>query len=169
MAATKLNRCWTLAAILLAAIIVIGGIVVWLRFSPSQPVEISVPPGQQQQGRIYIGGTVANPGFYPFTGRDSIEALIQAAGGTSGNASLSGLRLHIPEVGGEQNPQKIDINRAEVWLLETLPGIGDTLAQRIVDYRQQNGPFHNIGDIVKVAGIGTGKYEQVKDLITVAD
>ena len=71
--------------------------------------------------------------------------------------------------GGEQEPQKIDINRAEVWLLEALPGIGETLAQRIVDYRQQNGPFQHTNELLKVAGIGTTTYEQIKHLITVAD
>ena len=127
MAATKLNRYWTLLIILLVAAIVIGGVVAWCRYSPSQPVEISIPPDQELEGEIYGG------------------------------------------VGEEQEPQKIDINRAEVWLLKALPEIGETLAQRIVDYRQQNGPFHNIHDIVKVDGIGKATYEQIKDLITVAD
>jgi len=72
-------------------------------------------------------------------------------------------------MGEAQEPQKIDINRAEVWLLKALPGIGETLAQRIVDYRHQNGPFHNIRQLLQVAGIGTTTYEQIKHLITVAD
>ncbi|MFC1977643.1 helix-hairpin-helix domain-containing protein [Chloroflexota bacterium] len=169
MTASKLNRYWALITILLVAIIVIGGIAAWLRYSPNQPVEISIPPAQELQGRIYIGGNVTNPGSYPFTSRDSLEALIQAAGGTTSGANLSGLELYIPGVGEEQEPQKVDINRAEVWLLEALPGIGETLAQRIVDYRQQNGPFHNTNELTKVAGVGTTKYEQIKDLITVAD
>jgi len=143
------------------AIIAIGGIVAWSRYSPSQPVEISMSPGQQVQGGIYIGGAVNSPGFYPLTAGDSMEGLIQAAGGTTSSANLSQLELYIPEVGEEEQPQKIDINRAEVWLLEALPGIGETLAQRIVDYRQQNGPFNNIKELMKVAGIGTTTYEQV--------
>lgn len=169
MMAGKLNRFGTLTIILLLVIIVIGGIVVWSRYSPSQPVEISIPPAQALQGRIYIGDAVINPGFYPLTSGDSIEALIQAAGGTTSNANLSGLKLYIPRLGEGQEPQKVDINRAEVWLLKALPGIGETLAQRIVDYRQQNGPFLNIAEIMKVAGIGTTTYERIKPLITVAD
>ena len=169
MTAGRLNRYWTLTVILLVAIIVIGGIVAWLRYSPGQAVEISIPPAQEWQGMIYIGGNVTNPGFYPFTSGDSIKALVQAAGGITSSANLSGLKLYIPSVEEEQGPQKVDINRAEVWLLETLPGIGETLAQRIVDYRQQNGPFLNTRQIVKVAGIGTTTYEQIKHLITVAD
>jgi len=165
----KLNKYWALIIILLVAIIVIGGIVACSRYSPSQPIEIFIPPGQEVQGGIYIGGAVNNAGFYPLTSGDSIEALIQAAGGTKGSANLTGLKLYIPEVGDEEQPQKINLNRAEVWLLKALPGIGETLAQRIVDYRHQNGPFHNIRQLLQVAGIGTTTYEQIKHLITVAD
>ena len=102
---------------------------------------------------------------------DSLEALIQAAGGTTSSADLSELKLklYILEMGEEQEPQKIDINRAEVWLLKALPGIGETLAQRIVDYRHQNGLFLNTNELLKVAGIGTTTYEQIEHLITVAD
>jgi comEA protein len=68
-----------------------------------------------------------------------------------------------------EQPQKVDINRAEAWLLEALPGIGETLAQRIIDYRQQNGAFRSISEITEVEGIGQSLYEQIKDLITVGD
>jgi len=128
-----------------------------------------MPPGQEVQEEIYIGGNVTNPGLYPLTGGDSIEALIQAAGGTTSSTNLSRLKLYISEVGDEEQPQKINLNRAEVWLLKALPGIGETLAQRIVDYRHQNVPFHNIRQLLQVAGIGTTTYEQIKHLITVAD
>ena len=121
------------------------------------------------QGEIYIGGAITSPGFYPLKVGDSVEALIQAAGGTTNSADLSRLKLYISEVVEEEQPQKIDLNRAEVWLLEALPGIGETLAQRIVDYRQQNGPFHSTNELLKVAGIGVTTYEQIKYLITVAD
>jgi len=165
----RLNRFWTLITIFLMAIIAIGGVVAWSRYSPSQPIEISIPQGQQVQGEIYIGGAVNSPGSYPLRAGDSIEALIEAAGGTTSSANSSRLELYIPEVGEEEQPQKININRAEVWLLEALPGIGETLAQRIVDYRRQNGPFRNINELTKVAGIGTATYEAIKHLITVTD
>jgi competence protein ComEA len=65
--------------------------------------------------------------------------------------------------------QKIDINRADIWLLEALPGIGETLAQRIIDYRLENGPYRSISEITRVTGIGDNIYKQIKDLITVSD
>ncbi|MFC1939562.1 helix-hairpin-helix domain-containing protein [Chloroflexota bacterium] len=168
MTVSKLNRYWAMAVILLIAITVIGGIVARSNYSPSQPVEISMPQGQAWQGEIYLGGAVANPGSYPFTGGDSLADLIKAAGGTTGSANLSRLRPYIPRI-EEQGLQKIDINRAEVWLLKALPGIGETLAQRIVDYRQQNGSFRNTQELLKVSGIGEATYQQIKGLITVAD
>jgi competence protein ComEA len=61
----------------------------------------------------------------------------------------------------------ININTASLAELDTLPGIGPTTAQKIIDYRTQNGPFINAEDIVNVSGIGPGTYERIKDLITV--
>lgn len=162
------NRYWALS-IILAAVIVTGGIIAWQKYRPPHPIEISLPPSQEFQGDIYLGGAVSNPGFYPLKSGDSLEALVQAAGGTTNNADLTQLKLYIPSVGEKEEPQKININRAEAWLLIALPGIGESRAQAITDYRQQNGGFGNITEITKVEGIGQATYEQIKDLITVAD
>jgi len=163
------NRYWALGIILLIAVIVTGGIIAWSRYHPPHAIEISLPPSPEFQGEVYLGGAVANPGFYPLKSDDSLEDLISAAGGATDNADLTQLKLYIPGVGEEQQPQKININRAELWLLMALPGIGETLAQRIIDYRQQNGGFGNITEITRVEGIGADTYEQIKNLITVAD
>ena len=112
---------------------------------------------------------VSNPGLYPLKAGDSIEALIQAAGGTTGSADLTQLKLYLPWLGEVEKPQKVNLNRAELWLLEALPGIGKVRAQAIIDYRQQNGRFRNINELTKVDGIGITTYEQVKHLVTVAD
>ncbi len=164
----KLARFWVLATVVLVAVTIVGIILIWIRYHPGQPVEIALAPSQAFPGKIYICGAVAAPGSYPFSTGDSIEALIQVAGGVTGSANLSALKLYVPETGNTE-PQKIDINRAEAWLLQALPGIGQTLAQRIIDYRQQNGLFQNIGEITGVAGIGSGIYEKIKDLITVGE
>ena len=165
------GKCWTLITILLVAIIAIGGVVTLSRYSRSQPIEISIssPPSQGQLNQIYIGDAVNSPGFYPLKAEDTIKDIIQAAGGTSKVADLSQLKLYVPEAGEEHEPQKINLNRAEAWLLKALPGIGETRAQAIIDYRSQNGPFNNINELIKVEGIGTTTYEKIKHLITVAD
>ena len=169
MATSKFSQYWILITILLVAIIAISSMVVWSRYSQGQAIEISMPAFQELPGEIYIGGVVSNPGFYSLKAGDTVEALIQAAGGTTSSADLSQLKLYVLQTGEEEQPQKINLNRAEVWLLEALPGIGETRAQAIINYRQQNGPFHNINELTKVEGIGTATYESIKDLLTVAD
>lgn len=169
MTTSQLERFWALLTLLLVAIIVIGGILAWVRYSPGQPLEISLPLTPEPVGRVYLAGAVANPGFYPWQSGDSIQALFQAAGGTTSSANLSGVKLYIPAVGEGQETQRVDLNRAEVWLLMALPDIGKTLAQRIVDYRQKNGPFRSTNDLLKVSGIGPKTYEQIKALITIGD
>jgi len=169
MTAGRFINGWTLVVLLLVAIIAAGSIVIWSRCSRSQAIEISIVPDRELQGEIYVGGEVNNPGFYPLEAGDSVADIIRAAGGTTDNADLNRLKLHVPEVQEGEPPQKININRAEAWLLEALPGIGEVRAKAIIDYRRQNGPFHNINELVEVEGIGTATYERIKHLITVAD
>ncbi|GAI89624.1 unnamed protein product, partial [marine sediment metagenome] len=104
MATSKFGKYWTPLIILLIAAITVGGIVTWSRYRGSQPTEISIstPPSQEQLSEIYIGGAVNNPGFYPLTAGDTIEALAQAAGGTT-SADLGRLELYIPTLGEEEH------------------------------------------------------------------
>jgi competence protein ComEA len=165
----KLNRLWLLITALLIAIIATGSIIAWLRYSPGQPIEISLPPPAEMHGEIYVTGAVRSPGIYNMRAEDCIADIIQAAGGTIANADPNHIRLYVPESGAADLPQKIDINRAEDWLLEALPGIGEVRAQAIIDYRYHNGPCRHITELTKVEGIGITTYEQTKHLITVAD
>jgi len=64
---------------------------------------------------------------------------------------------------------KININKATVKELQTLPGIESVIAQRIVDYRHEYGPFKKIEDLMQVKGIGKKRFERIKDLITVEE
>ncbi len=166
---TRFNKYRGLAVTLLIAIIIAGSLVIWSRYRQNQPLEIYIPPGPELQGEIYIGGAVNNPGFYPLKSGDSLEELIRAAGGASAGASLNRTSLYIPGTGEEELPQKVNLNKAEAWLLQALPGIGEIRARAIIDYRQQNGMFHNINELTRVEGIGTATYEKIKNLITVAD
>jgi competence protein ComEA len=169
MTAGKFFNGWTMMAVLLIAIIAGSSVITWSRCSQSQNIEISLVPDRELSGEIYIGGEVNNPGFYPLKDGDGVDDIIRAAGGTTDKADPNRLELRVPEVQAGESPQRVNINRAEAWLLEALPEIGEVRAQAIIDYRQKNGPFHNISELVKVEGIGTSTYEKIKHLITVAD
>lgn len=65
------------------------------------------------------------------------------------------------------NTGKIDLNTATLQQLQLLPGIGPTMAQRILDYRQMEGKFETIEQITNVSGIGEKTFEKLKDYITV--
>jgi competence protein ComEA len=92
------------------------------------------------------------------------------------------MHVHVPDVteevlvepaGIESNPEPsaidtiVNINTAGLAELELLPGIGPATAQKIIDYRQENGPFSTIDEVQNVSGIGPVKYEQILELITV--
>ena len=65
--------------------------------------------------------------------------------------------------------EKLNINSADEAELTLLPGIGDTLAAAIVQYRQENGDFAAVEDIMNVSGIGEKRFENIRDYITIED
>lgn len=67
----------------------------------------------------------------------------------------------------EKTHQQININTASAKELVKLPGIGQALAQRIIDFREKNGPFKKIEDLMRVRGIGEKNFKKMKDFITI--
>jgi len=167
---SRADRFYLFITVFLVAAAIAGGVMLAVQHSRSQPVEIVLsqtePP--ELSGELYIGGAVANPGIYALKEGDTLQTLLSDAG-IEPDADRSHIELYIPREGEASLPQKIDINRAESWLLEALPGIGEVLAQSIVDYRSENGPFKRIEDLLKVSGIGEATFEKIKDYITVSD
>ena len=138
--------------------------------------------------RVYVSGAVKRPDVYALPAGSIVKDAMEAAGGPAEEADLDrinlaaplgdGLQVHFPRRGeAAPTPQPgfnlaapagpININTATPQQLETLPGIGPTLAQRIVDYRTANGPFKSIEDVKNVKGIGDSLFEKIKDSITV--
>ena len=142
---------------------------------------------------VHVTGAVPRPGVYALAKGSRVQDAISAAGGFLADAEKSGINLARALEDGEQldipyaegaspvigteapafaptessNSELVNINTASQTELETLPGIGPTTAQKIIQYREQNGPFVNTQDIINVPGIGPGTYERIKDLITV--
>lgn len=146
---------------------------------------------------VYVSGAVRNPGVYALGEDARLADALAAAGGATGDAQLESVNLarrvkdeehyHIPRAGetplaapstagGQALPPAssaaeetglIDLNSASEALLDTLPGIGRTLASAIVDYRERNGPFSSVEDITNVPRIGPATYEKIRDLVTV--
>jgi competence protein ComEA len=139
---------------------------------------------------VQISGAVPRPGVYALPEGARVQDVISAAGGFLAEADKEfinlasvledGERLDIPYGEGfspviptaivepvTSSSDLININTAASFELEELPGIGPTTAGKIIAYREENGPFLSIEDIINVSGIGPGIYERIKDLITV--
>jgi competence protein ComEA len=169
MPVTRAGKIWTAVTLLLVLAIIAGGIIIFLRLPHTQPIEIILETPSEFAGQIYIDGAVNAPGYYPYQPDDSIDDLLRAAGGVIEGTDLTEIRLTVPGTETTLEPQKIDINRAENWLLEAIPGIGEVLAGRIIAYREANGPFRNINELTRVEGITVTLFEKIKPLITVTE
>ncbi|MCX6004468.1 MAG: ComEA family DNA-binding protein [Chloroflexi bacterium] len=165
-----LEKYWLIIAAVLAVSLITGIVFLAFRLSQLQPVEITLrdSPEYAARGEIYIGGAVARPGIYPLKGDDTLSTIVESAG-VSDNADLSKIKIHIPLKGGSIQPQKVNLNRAEAWLLQALPGIGEGKAMAIIDYRNKNGPFRNIDDLRKIEGFGNSILEKIKDFVSLED
>jgi competence protein ComEA len=137
---------------------------------------------------VYVSGAVHQPDVYELSPGSIVKDAIAAAGGPIDSADLDSINLavelrdqqqvHVPRQGeavpmaptlgnGEAVGGPVNINTAAAAELETLSGIGPKTADAIVEYREANGPFASIEDIMKVPGIGEGTFEKIKDEITV--
>ena len=178
-------------------LIVLGGVIVFLR-RPSQP-ELSVtspPPTATPLPsptpcplRVYVSGAVTHPDVYELPTESIVKDAIEAAGGATNHADLdrinlalslaNGQHIYVPKQGEESPPVdpptrssdtasveaggKININTASQAEIETLPGIGPSKAQGIIENR----PYSSLEDIKRVPGIAEGIFKNIKDSITV--
>jgi competence protein ComEA len=164
----RLNRGWLIVTACLVLLLIILGLSFLLRSGPGREITLETPVPPQSAGQVLIDGAVAQPGIYPLNATDTIAGLLAAAGGATSPQQTENLHLNVgPDPPGPAS-QKIDINHADAWLLEALPDIGASKAQAIVDYRTQNGQFHNIQDIALVPGISASIFQKIEGLISVS-
>jgi len=167
---SQADRFYIFITVFLIIALVVGGVMLLTNRNEIQPVDLVLSQGAlpQQGGEVYIGGAVINPGIYSLRESETIQTLLSDVG-LEPDADLNRIAIYIPEEGEEQSPQRIDINRAESWLLEALSGIGETRADDIVKYRNENGEFKRVEDLLQIKGIGQGTLDKIKDYITVSD
>ena len=146
---------------------------------------------------VHVAGNVVAPGIYRLDGERRVHDAIELAGGGTADADLDavnlaqelvdGQRLYVPAIGetdvagrdvispppesatdgGGVAPGPVDINKAPVDVLDTLPGVGPSTAQAIVDERERNGPFATVDELERVPGIGPSKLDRLRDLVAV--
>lgn len=146
---------------------------------------------------VDICGEVVRPGVYQIASGTRLFEVIAQAGGLTAEADINvinqaevvydGQKIRIlsyaetsQEVqtasdpsggqGGSQGSSdgKVNINRADAAALQTIPGIGPSKAERIIDYRNTAGPFQSIEDIKNVSGIGNKTFESIREYLTVS-
>jgi competence protein ComEA len=171
------QKWWLLALGLLVAAIVAGGAVFTVRYlSRPQSVEIVVASADTDSlVEIYLGGAVDKEGIYTVGHDATLDDILQRAGPISPGETPLKLKVtvlgaddnHSSPTSEEQQTGKININSATAAELDSLSGIGPTKAQAIIDYRNQNGPFRSIDDLLNVTGIGPKILETIRDQITV--
>ena len=154
------------------------------------PIISDMPPiiSQAEPAKLIINvaGKVLNPGVYQLPSGSRVIDAIEAAGNQLKGVDISDINLARVLVDGEQilvgaskysggkvvakkvspdNP--LDINRATLSQLDTLPGIGPVTAQRIIDYRIKVGRINALDELKKISGLGGLKFEEIKPLLRV--
>lgn len=151
---------------------------------------------EKENIKIHITGEVVNEGIVILKEGDRIEDAINKAGGTTQNADLSKVNLayvledaqkvyipslyeeieeYVDESAGESVVEKdvgskggkINLNKASVEELQTISGVGESTANKIISYRNTNGKFNSIEELKNVSGIGDKKFEDIKEFVTV--
>lgn len=135
---------------------------------------------------VHLLGAVEKPGLFELREGDRAIDAVAAAGGFTATADQSGLNLArllsdgeqiiVPEIGvpppvaADGAPTvdgKVNLNSADEAALDTLPGVGPATAKSIIAWREENGRFTSIEDLMSVSGIGDKTFAELKDLVAV--
>ncbi len=169
------------ALVALAVVAIVGFGYVWRSADPPSPQPMVVA---ETSGRgtilVHVSGAVVSPGLVEVPADSRAADVVAAAGGVTAEASLEAINLAAPVHDGEQiivptdTPNRpatadgrVPINTADAVALETLPGVGPVLAERIVAFRTQNGAFGSVEDLLDVPGIGEAKLASMRDAVRV--
>ncbi|MFV0320158.1 MAG: ComEA family DNA-binding protein [Microbacterium sp.] len=171
------------------AVVVTVGLGLWR--TADTPVQ-TVPVGGGERGAaavepspvyVHVSGAVRLPGLYRLHDGARVVDAVAAAGGLADDAVPSGVNLARPVSDGEQlvvpregeagpdaagpADDRVNLNSASMAELETLPRIGPALAQRIIDWRDANGRFTSVEDLLAVPGIGEKMMSALQPLVRI--
>ncbi len=170
-------------AVAAVVVVVVVGFFAWRASPRSEPV-VAVPVGSasvaESQLVVAVSGQVVRPGLVRLPAGSRVADAVQAAGGPLPGVDLSTLNLARKLVDGEliavgvvsgqsagAGDGKVNLNLATLAQLDTLPGVGPVLAQRIIDYRTKHGGFRSVNDLRQVDGIGEETFARLKELVVV--
>jgi competence protein ComEA len=165
-----------------AVLVAVGaGVFAW-RARPSVEPVAPVPMTASAQADamvVAVAGRVRRPGLVRLPGGARVADALEAAGGPLPGTDLSTLNLArkvvdgelitvgVPAASGASSGGPVNLNTATLEQLQTLPGVGPVLAQRIIEYRDQHGGFATVADLRQVTGIGDARYNELKSRVTV--
>lgn len=147
------------------------------------PQESPGPPSVTAGILVHVLGAVTRPGLYELSEGDRVVDAIALAGGLSDGADPAGVNLARLVSDGEQlivplegaapapgqpvaGDGRVNINTADATALDTLPRVGPAMAERIIAWREANGGFSSIEDLLDVSGIGDATLDGMRDLVT---
>jgi len=174
------ERTWIAAATVAA--IAAAAFLVWPSGGGAPPViEVVSPRSAAPTITVHVSGAVARPGLVSLPASARIADAVVAAGGATDGAVLTSLNLAAPLADGQQlvvptaaaagpgrgGDGRVPVNTADASALQALPGVGPVLAQRIVEYRERNGPFSLVEDLLDVPGIGEAKLAALREMVLV--
>jgi competence protein ComEA len=159
---------------------------------PVEPISVETATDESakpSQVVVHVVGAVRRPGLYRLDEGSRVADAVSLAGGATRKADLAGVNLAAQVVDGTQivvpragqaaaapassagsatsaTPGPIHLNTATADELDTLPGVGPVTAERILEYREQNGPFRSVDELDAVTGIGPKRLEQLRELVT---
>ena len=155
-------------ATIVAMVIGICTLVPHIRHEHLSQVVIN-PPGAtlSPQLTVRVSGPGTFEGAYTIDAGMTLDELLRIVLEEQSDAPLD-VGLVVAASEGSTESQRVDLNHADAWLLEALPGIGPGKAQAIIDYRKLHGPFGCTEELALVPGIGAATFEGLRDLVAVS-
>lgn len=155
-------------------------------------MEVNIITEEKVKIIVHVTGEVVNKGVFKVDEGSRVIDAIEVAGGATTEADLSkinlaylledGMKIYVPSINDEEETEfvtsssgvsennekdvlKVNINTATSEELQRLPGVGESIANRILTYRKENGKFSAIEDLKNVSGIGDAKFNNISQYI----